>query len=99
MKEEINVIEKNKTWRLVDKLQNKDVSGVKWIYKVKYHIIYGSMQRNKTRFVAKDYSWQYGIDYDETYALVARVDTSKILFALACHKGCYCINLMWNQYF
>ena len=55
MNEEIQVIEKNQTWELVDKPKDKDVIGVKWIYKVK-HNPDGSVQRNKARLSTKGYS-------------------------------------------
>ncbi|GKD70153.1 transposable element [Tanacetum coccineum] len=51
---EDEILEKNNTWELVDKPQDKDVSGVKWVYKFKYNAD-GSVQRNKTRLVAKGY--------------------------------------------
>ena len=55
MEEEIKSIEKNKTWSLVNKPQNKEIIGVKWVYKDKLNSD-GSIQRKKTRVVAKDYS-------------------------------------------
>lgn len=62
MQEEINVIVKNKTWELVDRPQDKDVIGVKWIFKTKLNQD-GSIQRNKARLVAKGYSQKPGVDY------------------------------------
>ena len=53
MQEEIDALEKNKTWKLVEK--PKDKIGVKWVYKVK-HNPDGSVQKNKARLVAKGYS-------------------------------------------
>ena len=66
MQEEIDVIEKNNTWELVEKPNNKEVIRVKWIYRVKYHAN-GTVQRNKARLVAKGYSQQPGIDFNETF--------------------------------
>ncbi|GKD35292.1 retrovirus-related pol polyprotein from transposon TNT 1-94 [Tanacetum coccineum] len=57
MEDEIQVIEKNNTWELTDRPSNKDVIGVKWVYKVKFNAD-GSVQRNKARLVAKGYSQQ-----------------------------------------
>ena len=67
MQEEIHVIEKNKTWELVKKPQDKEVIGVKWIYKTKLNPD-GSIQRHKASIVAKGYSQQPGIYYHETFA-------------------------------
>ena len=61
MQEEIDAIEKNKTWQLVERPINKEIIGVKWVYRVK-HNSDGSVQRNKARLVAKGYSQQLGID-------------------------------------
>lgn len=55
MEEGINMIEKNKTWMLVDKKKDKEVIGVKQIYKVK-HNQDGSVQKNQIRLIAKGYS-------------------------------------------
>ena len=43
------------------------------------------MIRNKARLVAQGYSQMEGVDYDETFALVARMESIRILLALACH--------------
>ena len=92
MVEEINVIEKNNTWELVDRPNNKEVIGVKWIYKAKLNPD-GSVQRNKARLVAKGYAQQPGIDYNETFAPVARLDTIRSVISLAAQKGWFLYQL------
>ena len=92
MEEEIHVIEKNKTWELVEKPKDKDIIGVKWIFKTKFNSD-GSIQRNKARLVAKGYSQQPGVDFNETFAPVARLDTIRSLIALAAHKGWFLYQL------
>ncbi|GJS62129.1 retrovirus-related pol polyprotein from transposon TNT 1-94, partial [Tanacetum coccineum] len=86
MEDEIQVIEKNNTWELTDRPSYKDVIGVKWVYKIKYNAD-GSVQRNKARLVTKGYSQQLGIDYDETFARVAQMDTVRAIISLADPKG------------
>ena len=82
MNEEIKMIEKNHTWKLVDKPQDKEVIGLKWVYKVK-HNDDGSINKYKARLVAKGYAQQPGIDFNETYAPVVRMETIRTVLALA----------------
>ncbi|KAM1485555.1 hypothetical protein TB1_036396 [Malus domestica] len=86
MKEELEMIEKNDTWELVNRPSEKPVIGVKWVYKVKLNLD-GSVQKNKARLVAKGYSQKPGVDFNETFAPVARLDTIRTLIALAAKKG------------
>ncbi|KAI5355046.1 hypothetical protein L3X38_007941 [Prunus dulcis] len=90
MKAELKMIEKNNTWKLVDRPFGKPIIGVKWVYKTKLNLD-GSVQKNKARLVAKGYSQKPGIDYNETFAPVARLDTIRTLIALAAQKE-------WNLY-
>ena len=55
MEEEIRMIKKNNTWKLVERLENKEVIGVKWVYKTKLNPD-GTIQKHKTRLIAKGYS-------------------------------------------
>ncbi|KAI5311969.1 hypothetical protein L3X38_041142 [Prunus dulcis] len=70
---------------LVERPFNKPVIGVKWVYKTKLNLD-GTVQKNKARLVAKGYSQKPGIDYNETFAPVARLDTIRNLIALAAQK-------------
>ncbi|CAL8990800.1 unnamed protein product [Prunus brigantina] len=85
METELEMIEKNDTWELVKRSSEKPVVGVKWIYKVKLNLD-GSVQKNKARLVAKGYTQKPGIDFNETFALVARLDTVRTLISLAAQK-------------
>ncbi|CAL5325451.1 unnamed protein product [Camellia sinensis] len=86
IEDEIHVIEKNKTWELVEKPKEKEIIGVKLIFKTKFNPD-GSIQKNKARLVAKGYSQQPGIDFQETFAPVARLDTIRAIIALVAQKG------------
>ncbi|GJT99697.1 retrovirus-related pol polyprotein from transposon TNT 1-94 [Tanacetum coccineum] len=59
------------------------IIGTKWVYKNKLDEN-GVVTRNKARLVAQGYNQQEGIDYDETYAPVARLESIRILLAYAC---------------
>ncbi|BBN69600.1 BURP domain-containing protein [Prunus dulcis] len=86
MEIEMEMIEKNETWELVDRPSDKPVIGVKWVYKTKLNLD-GSIQKHKARLVVKGYAQKPGIDFNETFAPVARLDTIRTLIALAAQKG------------
>ena len=74
MKEELDALSKNHTWDLVTLPPRKFVVGCKWIYKIKTRSN-GSIERYKTRLVAKSFTQEYGIDYEETFTKVARISS------------------------
>ncbi|GKV39615.1 hypothetical protein SLEP1_g47362 [Rubroshorea leprosula] len=86
MEEELKMIEKNDSWTLVDRPKNKNIIGVKWIYRVKMNPN-GTINKYKARLVVKGYSQLAGIDFTETFAPIARHETIRLLLALAAHKG------------
>jgi hypothetical protein len=69
--EEYQSIMKNDVWDIVLRPEGKFVVTSKWIYKIK-HIVDESIERHKLRFVARGFSQMEGIDYEETFAHVAR---------------------------
>ena len=71
MKEEIDAIERNDTWELCKLPKGKKMVHSKWVYKTKCKSD-GSVERYKERLVAKGFTQQYGVDFKETFALVAR---------------------------
>ena len=74
MDEEIEFIEKNQTWELVDVPKDKGVIDVKWIYKTKKDVD-GNVQKHKAIMVARGFTQQPGIDFDETFSLFSHMDT------------------------
>ena len=86
MEEEMASIEENCTWYLVDLPHGRRAIGLKWVYKVKRDGD-GAVTKFKARLVVKGYSQRQGIDYDEVFAPVARLDTVRLLIALAAHEG------------
>jgi hypothetical protein len=87
MHEELNNFERNKVWRLVEKPKEcRNVIGTKWIFKNKQDEN-GIVVRNKARLVAQGFSQVEGIDYGETYAPVARLESIRILLAYASHQN------------
>ena len=74
MDEEMNSIEKNDTWDLVDLPNDKNLIGVKWVYKKKVNEK-GEIDIFKARLVAKGFSQQLRIDFGEKFSPVARLDT------------------------
>lgn len=80
-------MKKNKTWELVDKPAHKKAIGVKWILKTKFNHD-GTVLKYKERLVFKGYSQQFGVDYNEIFALVSRHDTIRVVLALAASMAC-----------
>nr|GEX60771.1 hypothetical protein [Tanacetum cinerariifolium] len=85
MQEELDQFARLKVWRLVPRPEGKKIIKTKWIFKNKKDES-SLVIRNKARLVAVGYSQQEGIDYDETFAPVARIKDIRLFLACAAHK-------------
>ena len=85
-KEEISSIEKNNTWVLVELPKGFKPIGLKWVFKIKRNSD-GSFNKYKARLVAKGYIQRHGVDYDEVFARVARIETIRLVIEIAAAKG------------
>ena len=86
MVEEYDSIVRNSAWEIVPRLEGKSVVGSRWIYKVK-QAVDGSVEKYKARFVARGFSQIEGIDYEETFAPVARYSSIRSILALSLQMG------------
>jgi hypothetical protein len=86
MHEELVNFERNQVWELVDPLLGCKPIGTKWVWKNKKGEK-GEVVRNKSRLVAQGYSQKEGIDYEETFAPVARLEAIRILLAFFVAEG------------
>jgi hypothetical protein len=86
MTEEYQSILKNDVWDVVPRLEGKSVVNSKWIYKIK-HVVDGSIEKYKARFVARGFSQIEGVDYGESFAPVAKYTSIQSIIALASSMG------------
>ena len=86
MTEEYESIMKNDVWDIVPTPEGKSVVTYKWIFKIK-HAVDGSIKKYKARFMAHAFSQREGVDYDETFAPVARFTSIRTIIALASAMG------------
>lgn len=86
MEEELRSILDNDTWVMTDLPAGHKPIGLKWVFKLKKDPN-GKVAKHKARLVAKGYVQRKGLDYDEVFAPVARLETVRLLAALAAHEG------------
>ncbi|GJW08993.1 retrovirus-related pol polyprotein from transposon TNT 1-94 [Tanacetum coccineum] len=98
MNKEIQALEQNKTWTLTLLPPGKNPIGHKWVYKIKLQAD-GNIERYKDRLVAKGFNQKEGIDYKETFTLVAMMVTIRTLLAVAVANGWHIEQLDINNAF
>nr|GEZ99307.1 retrovirus-related Pol polyprotein from transposon TNT 1-94 [Tanacetum cinerariifolium] len=86
MQEELNEFERLDVWELVPRPAKVMVITLKWIYKVKLDEL-GGILKNKARLVARGYRQEEGIDFEESFAPVARLEAIRIFLVYAAHKN------------
>jgi hypothetical protein len=86
MKAEMDVVEKNHTWELADLPRGHRAITVKWVFKLKRDEV-GAIIKQKARLVARGFLQREGIDFDDAFAPVARMESVRLLLALAAQEG------------
>ncbi|GJX37275.1 retrovirus-related pol polyprotein from transposon TNT 1-94 [Tanacetum coccineum] len=86
MQDELNQFERLQVWELVPRPEGKNIIALKWHWKNKYDAE-NIVVRNKSRLVAKGYKQEEGIDFEESFAPVARLEAIRMLIAYAAHNG------------
>jgi hypothetical protein len=86
MDDELGSIRDNNTWKLVDLHNNHKAIGLKWAYKIKKDVE-GNLVKHKARLVAKGYVQEQGVDFEEVFAPVARMESVRLLMAPAAQES------------
>ena len=86
MNDELDQLEKNQTWELVPRTKGMNVIMTEWIFKNKFNED-SQVIRNKGRLVCKGYAQIEGIDFEETFAPMARLEAIRMILAFACYKN------------
>ena len=85
MKEEFSSLQKNNTWELVDLPLGRNLFQCKWVFKTNFSVDVSPL-KYKARLVAKGYSQVHGIEYNETFAPVEKMDSIRLALAIAASK-------------
>jgi hypothetical protein len=86
MMEELSSIKENKTWSLVDLPRGHKAISLKWVFKLK-HDEQRRVVKHKARLIAKGYVQRQGVDFEEVFAPVARMESVRVMLAVVAHHG------------
>ncbi|GKC86992.1 retrovirus-related pol polyprotein from transposon TNT 1-94 [Tanacetum coccineum] len=86
MQEELNDFNRLEEWELIPHLDRVMIITLKWIFKVKLDEL-GGILKNKERFVARGYRQEEGIDFEKSFAPVARLEAIRIFIAYAAYMN------------
>nr|GEZ20103.1 retrovirus-related Pol polyprotein from transposon TNT 1-94 [Tanacetum cinerariifolium] len=99
MQEELHQFDRLDVWELVDRPLCTNVINLKWLWKNKRDEE-NTVIRNKSRLVAKGYAQKEGVDFEESFAPVARLEAVRLFIAYAAHKSFLFIrwtSKLWRQ--
>jgi hypothetical protein len=85
MQEELNNFKRNEVWSLVER-KKQNIVGTKWVFRNKQDE-YGVITGNKVQLITKYYSQVEGLDIDDTFALVASLESIRMLLVYTTHHG------------
>jgi hypothetical protein len=88
MKKEYGTLQENGTWILVPRPSNKKILTSRWVFKTKVDES-GKIMKYKARLVARGHTQEYGVDYEEVFAPVARYEAIRTLLAAAVNEEMY----------
>lgn len=83
---ELRSLREAETWELVEKPQGKNIVGCKWVFRIKRKAD-RTIEKYKAHLVARGFTQVYGVDYTETYAPVARIESLRVILALAAREN------------
>jgi hypothetical protein len=92
MKAEMDAVEKNRTWEFANLPRGHRAITLKWVFKLKRDEV-GAIIKHKARLVARGFLQREGINFDDAFAPVARMESVRLLLTLAAQEG-WCVHHM-----